>query len=159
MKKILSLLKQKFKKIFIHRYRKYRSKLKAQLHLKRFEKGGVKFQSKEMYLASKKLNKSGFGHPMSGTFVIPAEDFDWIMEETKGNPRELEKLLGLPNQYLGEEPVVISFLSMKNLRMPQGTEPGALPGYWKSGGFTQGGIAEAIVDPVPNGEYVVQELI
>lgn len=46
----------------------------------------------------------------------------------------------------------------KNLRMPSGNEPGAWQGLWKPGGFTKGGIPEAVVDQFKPGDYTIGKI-
>jgi hypothetical protein len=41
--------------------------------------------------------------------------------------------------------------------MPSGNELGA-NGHWKPGGFTSGGIKEAVIDPAPKGTYNVRKI-
>lgn len=42
--------------------------------------------------------------------------------------------------------------------MPSGNELGAWPEYWEPGGYMSGGIKEAVIDPVPEGEYTYKFL-
>ena len=42
--------------------------------------------------------------------------------------------------------------------MPQGNEMGAFPDYWLPGGYTIGGIKEAVIDPAPLGTYTYTHL-
>ena len=42
--------------------------------------------------------------------------------------------------------------------MPQGSELGAEPKYWMSGGYTSGGIMEAVIDPVDPSNYIVSNI-
>lgn len=61
---------------------------------------------------------------------------------------------------MGTNPVRVDIPNCQNNRIPSGNEAGAWPGYWMPGGYTKpGGVMEAVVDPVPKGEYIVTENI
>ena len=45
-----------------------------------------------------------------------------------------------------------------DLRLPQGNELGASPEYWIPGGYTIGGIKEAVIDSAPIGTYTFKHL-
>lgn len=61
---------------------------------------------------------------------------------------------------MGTNPVRVDIPNSQNIRIPSGNEAGAWPGYWMPGGYTKpGGVREAVVDPVPKGEYIVTENI
>lgn len=45
-----------------------------------------------------------------------------------------------------------------SIRIPSGNELGAWPEYWEPGGYTSGGIKEAVVDPVKEGGYIYEHL-
>ncbi|MBP2966859.1 hypothetical protein, partial [Acinetobacter baumannii] len=80
----------------------YMSKSEIEAHLSVFEDGVVKIQSKEEF--NKGLQKFGgsIGHPVSGTYVLPKNVVDGAISVSDGNPKILEKLLGLEPGYLGE---------------------------------------------------------
>ena len=42
--------------------------------------------------------------------------------------------------------------------MPSGNEPGAWQGLWEPGGFTKGGIPEAVVDQFKPGDYTIGKI-
>jgi len=67
----------------------------------------------------------------------------------------LEQLLGLGERYLGENPVLVEVAKPSGLRMPSGNEPGANV-QWKAGGYTSGGVPEAIVDQIQTGAYTIK---
>ena len=72
----------------------------------------------------------------------------------------MESALGLHPGDLGSNPVRVDIKNPKNIRVPSGNEAGAWPGYWKPGGYTYpGGVMEAVINPVPKGEYIVTENI
>ena len=76
-----------------------------------------------------------------------------IIQESDGDVSQIEIALGFDSGYLGENPVIVKFNNVSGLRMPQGNELGADPKYWIPGGYTSGGIKEAVIDPAPEGSY------
>ena len=135
----------------------YRQSIKR--HLNRFRKGAVKLQSRENFLSLMESLNQGIGHPRTGTFVIPADAFQEIVQRSGGNPRVMEDLLGLPEHYLGNDPVVIFVRHMRNLRLPLGTEAGAYKDLWVPGGYTKGGIPEAVIDQLWHGDFIAAQLV
>ncbi|ALA29866.1 hypothetical protein XK24_01910 [Streptococcus suis] len=97
------------------------------------------------------------GHP-DGHYVMPKFVYEKAVRASNGNPRVLEGLLGLEQGYLGNNPVVIDIQRLKNLRMPSGNEPGAWQGLWEPGGYTQGGIPEAVTDQLSESDYTIDEV-
>ena len=89
----------------------------------------------------------------SGIFVLSEVQLLKIIEEANGDISRIEEILGFDSGYLGSNPVVVKFDSPQGLRMPDGNEMGALPDYWIPGGYTSGGIAEAVIDAAPEGTY------
>ena len=94
------------------------------------------------------------GPPTGGVFVMAKKDAEAMIKQSKGNPRELEKLLGLKPGALGEGPVLVDIPNPKGLRMPTGNEAGANR-FWIPGGKTSGGVPEAVIDRIPKGSYSV----
>lgn len=92
---------------------------------------------------------------VDGAFIFPKDVAEAMIKEADGNPRVLEELLGLDRGYLGDSPLTINVKNPKNLRMPSGNEPGAWQGLWEPGGFTKGGIPEAVVDQFKPGDYTI----
>ena len=80
------------------------------------------------------------------------------IKSSNGDPRELEKRLSLKKGELGENPVVIEPKQISGLRFPSGKEPGAYEGLWEPGGYTKGGIPEAIINQLKPGEYKVKSV-
>ena len=97
---------------------------------------------------------SGMVGPPSGTFVIPSYIADGLIARAGGNVSKLEQLLGLPLGSLGTNPVRIDVKSPTGLRLPSGNELGA-NSQWIPGGYTSGGLLEAIIDPPMIGAYIV----
>ena len=45
-----------------------------------------------------------------------------------------------------------------SIRIPSGNELGAWPEYWEPGGYTSGGVKEAVVNPAAEGTYTYEHL-
>lgn len=90
--------------------------------------------------------------PPQGTYVMPASVADEVIRLSNGNPRTLEKLLGLDDNWLGSSPVRIDVTTPYGLRMPTENEPGANHA-WLPGGYTPHGISEAVVDQLQPGQF------
>ena len=127
-------------------------------HLSLFDDGVVKIQSRESFEKAIQLYGSNIGDPVTGTFVIPKSIVNKAVEASDGNPRILENLLGLDPGYLGENPIIIDIKNPKNIRVPSGNEAGAWPKYWIPGGYTSGGIPEAVIDQIQAGEYAISDV-
>jgi hypothetical protein len=112
-------------------------------------------QSKESFEKAIQLYGSNIGDPATGTFVLPKSVVNKAIEASNGNPRILENLLGLDPGYLGEHPIILDINNISNIRIPSGNEAGAWPEYWIPGGYTSGGVPEAIVDQIPSGGYTI----
>lgn len=114
-------------------------------HAKVFAQGAVRIQPKAP------TGQIG----VSETWVMPTAVADTAIAAAKGDMRELERLLGFAPGYLGAAPVRIDIAAPKNYRIPSGNEYAAFP-EWRPGGLTwEGGLPEAVIDPVPPGDYVV----
>ena len=127
-------------------------------HLKLFDNGVVKIQSKESYEISLKMYGGTIGDPVTGTFVLPRDVAEKAIKASQGNPRILEELLALDSGYLGDSPVLIEIKKYSNVRMPSGNEAGAWEDLWIPGGYTEGGIPEAVIDQVKVNEYYVSDI-
>ncbi|HEM2824437.1 hypothetical protein HO419_08140 [Streptococcus suis] len=126
-------------------------------HLAMFDDGAVKVMSFESYDYGLQNYGATIGHP-DGHYVMPKFVYEKAVRASNGNPRVLEELLGLEQGYLGNNPVVIDIQRLKNLRMPSGNEPGAWQGLWEPGGYTQGGIPEAVIDQLSESDYTIDEV-
>ena len=93
-----------------------------------------------------------------GTFVMPKSVADKMIMEANGDIRVLENLLALESGQLGYSPVRVDIPYPKNIRVPSGNEAGAFDGYWVPGGYTAGGIIEAVIDPVDPSSYIVSNI-
>ncbi|MBD8513419.1 hypothetical protein IFO68_12135 [Photobacterium sp. CAU 1568] len=119
----------------------YLSQQQIDAHLSKFNEGAVRFTSRS---ATKKYGSLG----PDGGFVLPKSEFDRVLSESKGDLRIVEKKLGLDMGYLGDSDTMAVFIKpeeMKNIRMPSGNEGGA-NGQWVPGGYTSGGVPEAVMD-------------
>jgi filamentous hemagglutinin len=80
--------------------------------------------------------------------VLPKKEFDRVVKESGGDLRLVENKLGLDQGYLGDKDTVSVYVKpgdIKNIRVPSGNEAGA-NGQWVPGGYTSGGVPEAVVD-------------
>jgi len=94
---------------------------------------------------------------LDGTFVMPKAIADKLIAKADGDIAKFEQLLGLAPGYLGINPVRIDIPSPSGLRMPSGNEVSA--NYqWLPGGYTSGGIPEAIIDQVKPNMYTVSTI-
>lgn len=119
-------------------------------HLQSFkDSGAVKIMPNE---------PSGTIGGKGGTFVMSGDELDEIIQYANGDVSKIEGVLGLDLGYLGKNPVIVMMDDSSNVRMPSGNELGAWPEYWEPGGYTSGGIKEAVIDPVPEGEYTYKFL-
>ncbi len=123
----------------------YLSKEYINHHLSQFKDGVTKFYAKA---------PTGTVGPREETFVFPSSYADDMIKQANGDTRVLEQLLGFDPGDLGDAPVRIDVLKPHGLRMPTGNERGANP-YWIPGGYTSGGIPEAVIDQVQPGDYTV----
>ena len=80
-----------------------------------------------------------------------------MIAQAKGNVRVLEELLGFDPGDLGDNPVRIDISHPQGLRMPTGNERGAND-FWLPGGYTSGGIPEAVIDQIQFGQYTVSPI-
>ena len=133
---------------------RYISHQEIETHLNMFKDGVVKVISKEGFNKSVMKFDGNIG-PEEGHYVMPKFIYDKAVLASDGNPRVLEELLGFDRGYLGDSPLTINVKNPKNLRMPSGNEPGAWQGLWEPGGFTKGGIPEAVVDQFKPGDYTI----
>lgn len=136
----------------------YMSKKEIETHLSMFDDGSVKIQSKEAYENTVKLYGSSIGDPKTGHYVLPKSIVDKAIEASNGDPKVLEKLLGLEPGYLGNNPVLLDINKVENIRVPSGNESGAWQGYWEPGGFTNGGVPEAVIDQIKENQYTVSNV-
>ena len=121
-------------------------------HLEPFEKSGCFRIQKTDPTNPNDIYGGTVGHS-SGAFVTSGEAMKRAIQESGGEVREMEKILGLEDGSLGNNPTIISINSPSNLRMPSGNELGASQKEFIPGGFTSGNQPEAVIDSVPKGDY------
>jgi hypothetical protein len=136
----------------------YMSSSEIKNHLSLFDDGAVRIQSKESFEKAIHLYGSNIGDPTTGTFVLPKSIVNKAVEASNGNPRILEELLGLDPGYLGEHPIILDINNPSDIRIPSGNEAGAWPEYWNPGGYTSGGVPEAVIDQIPSGGYTTSSV-
>lgn len=114
-------------------------------HAALFAHGAVRIQPKAP------VGKIGF----TETWVLPPSVANDAIARAAGDPRKLEELLGLDAGYLGDAPVRVDIPAPVGYRIPSGNEYSANT-FWRPGGMTwEGGLPEAVIDPVPPEGYVV----
>lgn len=133
------------------------SKADIETHLSLFDDGVVKVMSKESFDDANKRFGGSIGHP-NGQYVLPKSVYEQALKASNGDPRMLEELLALDPGYLGDSPVLIDIKNYQNIRMPSGNEPGAWDGLWVPGGYTKGGIPEAVIDQIQKGDYLISNI-
>lgn len=114
-------------------------------HAKDFSSGYTKFVSFEPD------GSTTIGHE-SGTFVLPTKIADKIVKDSNGDPRHIEKVLGLEPRSLGKTPYRIDMNDDRRVRMPTGNEFGTNAG-WIPGGKTLLGVREGVVDKIEPERY------
>jgi hypothetical protein len=124
--------------------------------LAEFDGGATRFMTEG------NLNKYGIGQRDGTSFVMPRQEANLLLDSTGGNPRALEKALGLPEYFLDTNKLVridIANPRELNLRIPSGNEAGANE-LWIPGGRLPNGNLEAVIDVVgvPTGRYQVTPL-
>ena len=119
-------------------------------HLNLFKKSGaVKIMPSE---------PSGTIGGKGGTFVMSGDELSEIIRNADGDVAKIESVLGLDKGYLGSNPVIVTIQDTSSLRLPSGNELGAWPEYWEPGGYTSGGIKEAVINPAKEGTYTYKHL-
>ena len=81
-----------------------------------------------------------------------------IIQYADGDVAKIESILGLEHGDLGNNPIIVTIKDTSSIRIPSGNELGAWPKYWKPGGYTSGGIKEAVIDPVSEGNYTYKHM-
>lgn len=125
-------------------------------HLDKFEGGATRF------MVSDNFDLYGIGQRDGTTFVMPTDEVDGLMKSTGGDPRAMEKALGLPEGYFAEYDVIrvdVADPQGFDLRMPSGNEAGANE-QWIPGGFLPQGISEAVIDGrnVPRDDIIITDM-
>ena len=129
-------------------------------HLKEF-RPGVSFimglDNYVMYVLTRKF----IGREDNSCFVMPKTVCDDIAKAANGNLAVYEQALGFePGYFRGHGGLVrIDVLDVADLhiRIPSGNEAGA-NAWWLPGGYTSGGVPEAITDLIPKSRILVTRL-
>ncbi len=119
-------------------------------HIEMFREGGSFLIPESAY---KRLIKGEnlIGRP-DGQFITTKSAMDKLMAETGGNLTAINNRLGTRwNEQLYR--VDIDNPLLHNARLPTGLEKGADPDLFRWGGYTSGGMPEAIINPVPKGQF------
>ena len=129
-------------------------------HLKEF-RPGVSFimglDNYVMYVLTRKF----IGREDNSCFVMPKTVCDDIAKAANGNLAVYEQALGFePGYFRGHGGLVrIDVLDVADLhiRIPSGNEAGA-NAWWLPGGYTSGGVPEAVSDLIPKSRILVTRL-
>ncbi len=111
-------------------------------HLDRFSEGATRF------MPESNLNKYGIAQRDGTSFVMPKAEADAMLARTQGDPRAMERELGLPEGFLDSNKLVridIPEPHDANARIPSGNEAGAND-QWLPGGKLPDGASEAVID-------------
>lgn len=134
----------------------YLSKEYIEAHLAHFKEGVVKIvpEAKGGTVGPPSqlevFSHAGPIRPEPGHYVLPKSVVEEAITKSGGDVRKLEQLLGLePPGYLGKNPMLVEIHQPQNLRIATGNELGARNQPFVPGGFTRGGIPEAVIDEVP----------
>ena len=123
----------------------YLSKDTIESHLKEFEDEGC-----YKVIPGEPVGTVGKGDSL---FVCRGSELEQALVEADGDPRKLEKALGMDEGYLGDNPYIVRVDNPKDLRMATGNETNAWQDYWCPGGTTIGGMDEAVVTPPNSDDY------
>ncbi len=138
----------------------YLDKKYIERHLKEF-RSGVSFvmglDNYVMFVVARKF----IGREDNSCFVMPKTVCDDIAKAANGNLAVYEQALGFePGYFRGHGGLVrIDVLDVADLhiRIPSGNEAGA-NAWWVPGGYTSGGVPEAVSDLIPKSRILVTRL-
>ena len=138
----------------------YLDKKYIQRHLKQF-RGGVSFvmglDNYVMYVLARK----SIGREDNTCFVMPKSVCDDIAKAANGDIAVYEQALGFePGYFKGHGGLVridVTEVADLHVRIPSGNEAGA-NAWWLPGGYTSGGVPEAVSDLVPKSRIIVTRL-
>ena len=122
-------------------------------HLAQFD-DGVSIIMTEQNYEKFVLGNDYIGIPDDGTqFVLPKGVCDDVAREADGDISVYEKMLGFDEGHFakggGLVRIDVEDIADLNLRIPNGNEYGA-NSHWIPGGYTDGGVPEAVSDLIPN---------
>ncbi|MBR5914334.1 MAG: hypothetical protein IKZ58_08230 [Selenomonadaceae bacterium] len=135
----------------------YLSKSYISNHLRKFNRGVSLVMGLESY--NKYVVPSETIGRADGCFVMPRYVCDEIEKKFNGDISVFETSLSFNVGYFSSQGGLVRIdvfrISDLNLRMASGNEAGA-NSYWLPGGFTMGGIPEAVVDPIPKNRAIIK---
>jgi hypothetical protein len=125
-------------------------------HLHRFDDGVTRFMPEDS------LDKYGIAQRDGTSFVMPKAEADELLAASQGDPKILERALGLPEGFFDSKNLMrIDVANPRDydLRLPSGNEAGAND-QWIPGGELPDGSHEAIIDggEIPDNGYTVAEI-
>jgi len=107
------------------------------------------------------LTRKSIGREDNSCFVMPKSVCDEIAKAGKGKISVYEQALGFePGYFQGHGGLVrIDVIDVADLhiRIPSGNEAGA-NSWWVPGGYTSGGVPEAVSDLIPKSRIIVTRL-
>lgn len=133
-----------------------------QKHLSKFENGFTVIQTNESYNRYT-IRGQLVGNPNDNTlFVMPKDYCDKIFSEANGDVAYIEEALGFQKGHFSKNGgtmwrIDVDDVSKCNLRIPNGNETGA-SSLWIPGGYTSGGVPEAVSDTIKLSEAKVTRL-
>jgi hypothetical protein len=135
----------------------YLSKTYIDNHLAQFNNGASYLVPKDIL---DKFGRDILGWPDNAQFVMPKIQMDNLLKKANGNIDNICTELGInPNDWRGRELVRIDIPDVKDLhlRMAVGNEQGA-NALWLPGGKLPTGYPEAVIDNIPSGKFIENEL-
>jgi RHS repeat-associated protein len=124
----------------------------VRMHLEDFRNGGSSLVTRDSYKRFIEPNKL-IGYEDNSMYIGRKDFVDKVIREANGDVSILEQRLGFkPGHFADGGGIVrvdINNPLFHNARMPSGMEKGANE-FFKWGGYTSGGVPEAVVDQVPN---------
>lgn len=124
-------------------------------HLEKFDDGATRFMTESNF------NKYGIAQRDGTSFVMAKGEVDALLQRTEGDPRAMERELGLPDGFFDSAVVRVDIPQPQDagLRMPSGNEAGAND-LWIPGGKLPTGLSEAVIDGgrVPADRYKVTDM-
>lgn len=138
----------------------YLDKKYIERHLKEFRQGAsfiMGLDNYVMFVLTRKL----IGREDNTCFVMPKTVCDDIAKAAKGNLAVYEQALGFePGYFQGHGGLVridVPDVADLHIRIPSGNEAGA-NAWWLPGGYTSGGVPEAVSDLIPKSRILVTRL-
>lgn len=138
----------------------YLDKKYMKRHLNQFRDGVSFVMGLDNYVMYVLARKS-IGREDNSCFVMPKSVCDEIAKAGKGKISVYEEALGFePGYFQGHGGLVrIDVIDVADLhiRIPSGNEAGA-NSWWVPGGYTSGGVPEAVSDLIPKSRIIVTRL-